>query len=237
MPGQFVKSIKFDILLKSSLPAFFIFIAAFYFFGLEPIIKTLQFSFSNSFLSANALNFDWLVTWLLHLFHPEKYGGLDNGMVRYIYLSPHGIKIFKLIFYIVYIYALFSFAIRKKNFETLLAYTSLGFLVYFIMGVSAHENHIYITVLLLAILATEKKNYYYDFLFVLISSNINLIIFYGKVDNRVISGLDATVLFSILNVILFVYYFIKVQNRYPKTPIDFKKIHRIIRKNVKLSSS
>ncbi len=186
-------------------------------FGLFPVLASLQQALTYPFLSAQALNFNWVVNYVLNVLDPSIYGHLANGV------SPSFVKVqdgflsmlIRPLFWVVFAFIVVLWFRAAKTFENLLLYSLLGYLTYFMLGVGAHENHLYIAIILAAMLAYANKEYLPLFLTWALVANINLFIFYG-IDgralpfSRIVWGFDTSVLLAFVNVMLFVAFFVGV---------------------------
>lgn len=177
-------------------------------------LKSLSSAVTEPYLSGNALNFGWIMTYLLHVFFPDKFGHLIGGEANYIITSSLKLMLLpKLLFFSIYTATFLSFLKREKSFENLIHYSLIGFLAYFIFNTGAHENHLFIATILAAILLFLNRKYLMTSAFIIIMSNLNLIIFYGLDGkglgfSRVV-GVDTTLLFSLLNVVFFLFIWSK----------------------------
>ncbi len=198
-----------SILTGVIIPAGLVGLAALAIFG-TAIIAALQHAVSFPVLSAQALNFNWLLSWALHVFDPATYGPLTNGAIGLITLPPGSpiALVAKLLFFAFYGGLLLRFFAAPKSYENLLRYSLLGYLAYFLFNTGVHENHLFPAILLTALLAALSPSYGPLFLTWALVANLNPFVFYG-IDgralpfNRVIWGLDTSLLFAALSVALF----------------------------------
>lgn len=195
------------IALKVLSPAAVIIIITFALFKM-PFLKSLSSAVTEPYLSGNALNFGWIMTYLLHVFFPDKFGNLINGEAGYIMTTSLKLMLLpKLLFFIFFAAAFLSFFKREKSFENFIHYSLTGYLSYFFFNTGAHENHLFIATILAVILFFLNREYVMTSAFVIIMSNLNLVIFYGT-DGKALGfsrvvGVDLTFLFSLLNVAFF----------------------------------
>lgn len=172
---------------------------------------------STNSLSANALNFNWIITYLIELIFPSLFGGLVNGLVKPIILTPAIFNLLpKIIFIFFYSLILFRFIKEKKDFYHFVVYCLIGFLSYFEFNTEVHENHLFTANILSFILIYSTSDIIY-LLWPLIF-NINLFIFYGlggqgMFFSRVIGGIDISVVFAALSVIIFFYFLKRLINK------------------------
>lgn len=150
-------------------------------FDLEPVRafgRTLQ----HPMLSANALNFDWLYTWMLHLVAPRRFGRLAAGRVFIIETRDFAILLLpRLLFLASYLVAL-ARTWRRPSARTLegaLPCATLGYLAYFMFNPGVHENHLYL-VTVLALASAWLAPHAWPLLRVwIVFANLNLLLFYG----------------------------------------------------------
>src|SRR5947209_6898801 len=176
-------------------------------FGVPAVFDSLKRALTyHKFLSGYALNLEWIETWALHLFNPEKYGALINGAIEaFITRDPLLIWPNKIVFYLIYLAVLAGFVLRNNSFERLVIYSMLGFLAYFSFNMSVHENHLFLVCCLAWILVLIEPTQLVRCLNFCIAANANLLLFYGVFGHRinpVLGGLDITLLFAIANLAL-----------------------------------
>lgn len=178
-------------------------------FGAGAIINSLRRATTmHNFISGYALNFGWLHTWALHLLAPEKYGSLENGEIDLI--QTHDTLVLlpeRILFYASYFGIFWAFVRNTKTFERLLLYSVLGYLSYFLLNAGVHENHLFPITCLAWILAFVDSSQLVRAINLSIAANINLFVFYGVFGQRiqrVIAGVDITLLFALANIALFV---------------------------------
>jgi len=214
-----IKKIEWlNLIKKVFVPGFLIILLIFMVFGKHLFISFIAAT-KHNFLSGNALNFNWVFTYFLKIFFSDKFGSLNDGLIQYIIVD--NIKVIllpKILFYVFYILSLIAFfRIKEKNMEKLTVYSILGYLSYFVFNTGVHENHLFIICLLFGILMWLNDNFKLYSIIWLFISNINLIVFYGFYGsglqlNRIILGIDITLIFSIFNVLMFIIFFLTIQN-------------------------
>lgn len=189
------------------LPTLAVLIPCFAFFGTE-ILKALVRAFTyHPQLSANATNFNWILTYLFHVFVPAKYGALIHGRPELIEDQPISI-LCRAFFGVCYLWSLAQFARRNKTFENLLFFSILGYLAYFTFNIGVHENHLFLPIILGLFLAAQNRSYLPLALATALISNLNLLVFYG-IDgkglpfDRVV-GVDLSVVLAVLEVVFFI---------------------------------
>ncbi|HEX4639601.1 MAG TPA: hypothetical protein VH170_08950 [Chthoniobacterales bacterium] len=171
----------------------------------------------HAFLSAYALNLSWLQTWALHLINPENYGALKNGEID-IFLTRDPLIVWpdKVLFYLSYLAILISFVRQPKTFERLIVYSILGYLAYFCFNTGVHENHLFLVCCLAWILVFISPGQLVRAINLTLAANANLFLFYGVFGDRlqrVIAGVDITLLFALANLCLFAGFLVQTIRR------------------------
>lgn len=161
------------------------------------------------FLSGNALNFPWLVTHWLHVYRPERFGGLIDGQSNFIATtSPAYTTLPHVLFYVTYGAAALAAWRWTTSFGALLRFCVVGSLAYFTFNTGVHENHLIVTLCLIVVLAAHEREDWLAALAVAVFSNLNLFLFYG-VDglgfhySRLILGVDAALVMAAIMVVYF----------------------------------
>lgn len=178
-------------------------------FGRQPLVAW-QAATTDPFLSANALNFPWLVTAAVRTFDPARFGGLVSGNVTFIAsIEPNSfIQSWRYLFYLVYFLVLFLFWRREKSFYQFVLFALLGYLAYALFNTGVHENHLLLALIPAAALCWLNRQHLGTFLIWAVAANANLYTFYG-VDgsgmpaDRVV-GIDLSVPLAAFNVLAFV---------------------------------
>ncbi|MEW6380869.1 MAG: hypothetical protein AB1611_14845 [bacterium] len=176
-------------------------------FGSE-IFRAFNRATSHAYLSGNALNFNWILTHFLHVFSPERFGPLKNGLAEYIMTKDVSITLLpRFLFFAFYAATLLMFFKQKKTFANLVLFSLSGYLAYCIFNTGVHENHFFLACILVIMLYWTDRSHLRTLLAVVVCANLNLFIFYGiRGDglpfNRVI-GVDLALIISIVNVIFF----------------------------------
>ncbi len=190
------------------LPATMILAGALIVFGKE-FLLAFQRATSENFLSANALNVDWIVTHVLSWWDPRRFGFTPETHRRFIRI-PHtaALALLKIPFFVVYLWLLIRFARRPKSFSTMLWVAYVGYAAYFLLNTSVHENHLVPAIILGGLLATDNQRYVPLFLVTALVTNVNMVLFYG-VDGvsrlpLIVRGVDVSLVLAAINVILFV---------------------------------
>jgi hypothetical protein len=189
-------------------PAGLIGIAAVGVYGARPLFASLRIGLSEDFLSGLALNFNWILTYWLHVTDPARFGGLIDGMAQVIH-APDMVLVPHVLFYLFYLSVVVAFLMREKTFENLINFSLLGYLAYFTFNTSVHENHLFLAAILSIILVWLNRERLWTMVIVLLMSNINLLLFFGITGrhlgfSRVIANtIDAALPLSIFNVVFF----------------------------------
>lgn len=192
-------------------------------------------------LSGQALNLNWVVTYLIHIFQPEKDVSLSHlsGLNRQIPTSVAPIIFQGYLFYFAtFIIILIYWFFKKKNITNFLGASLMIFFSHFMLNKSSYEKHLFYVVifsLLLYLIRPTKLNRWSLILFDIMTI-MNLTFFYGftgpKEINRLIFGFDITVLFSIYYFIIFLWVLVS----YLKLKDVKKKISRLFDKGPRRTS-
>ncbi len=169
-----------------------------------PVLASLVKGMGERFLSANALNANWLLTQLLHTFAPAAWPG--RGTIQStdpaLTLPP------KLLFAAAYAFALSRLARGTPTFVRAVGWSLAGYLAYFALNTGVHENHLFPAIILAAVLAAETgdRSGRVAFALVALGANLNLVLFYGlrgePLTPPALGPLDLAVILSALNVAL-----------------------------------
>ena len=193
------------MIVKIVLPALVIISFTIFFFR-SSLFKSFDMTLNHTYLSGNALNFNWIMTYLLLSIYPETHGDFFNGNIRYLDITSLKIVLIpKLLFYIFYITAIFLCFKSEKTFKNTIFFSLLGYLSYFIFNTGVHENHLFLAAILAYVLVWIDKEYLYLLIYIVLMANFNLFLFYG-ISGTGISrhiGFDISLLAAILNVIFF----------------------------------
>jgi hypothetical protein len=183
-------------------------------FGLEVALAFGRASF-HSYLSGNALNLTWIMTYFLHVCLPDRFGPLVDGRATGIMTRELEIVLLpKLAFALSYGLALYALIKREKTLENLLEFALIGYFAYFTFNTGVHENHLFTPLILSLILSWMNPAHLRMSLAIALFANLNLFLFYGVHGrglgfSRVV-GIDLGLLFSILCLILFAILFVPV---------------------------
>lgn len=176
-------------------------------------MATIQYHvlFNAPYLSGHAMNFNWILTYLLHLFQPENYSPLGSGGLI-VFIGGDNIFWPRYIFYFISALIILKYWLfQKKNLSNLLTASVMMFFSHFIINREVHEQHLFYTVILalaLYLYKNTKENLYFLIL-VDIMNTVNLIMFYGftgaAFTGRVFLGLDITVIFAFYYLIIYLF--------------------------------
>lgn len=178
--------------------------------GPERILFSLKFFLHPPNLSGNALNLSWVLTYFLHIFSPETYLPLRNGMnflIRAAYYPPYTSYIFYLVSIVIFIRFLL---LKTKNFERLLSASVMLYFSHYILNRGVHEQHLFYTVsvMILLFLFRPSKGYRLTLILFDLMNFMNLVLFYGLTGDRRINpmffGMDLTVLFAAYYVLIYI---------------------------------
>lgn len=178
-------------------------------FGSTPL-ATLFTAMDDPFLSGNALNLQWIATYVFRLYYPELYGGLINGGNYLIEIGDgnHYVTLARYIFFGLYGSVLLLWLSRPKNFTNLLWFSILAFFTYVTFNTGVHENHIFLICLIAAVLAWQQPEQTALFVILALIGNLNIFLFYGLDGqdlpfSRVVFGQDVSVWLAGANVLFY----------------------------------
>lgn len=209
---------KKRMVLSASVPFFSVLLSVLTLWGLIPIAKSFIYaSLFHDFLSGNALNFNWILTWIIRITNPQLFGGLTEYQIFYINDSNDTlIYLFltlRVIFVALFALMLFEFYQSKLSFENLLKFSTLGYLSYFMFNIGVHENHLFLVIPVLAYLAFLQQKYLIHYVFIGLAFNVNLFLFYGfngnsDFINRIFFNTDISLLVALLSFIFFIIFYV-----------------------------
>lgn len=165
---------------KIILPCFILLTPVLFLFG-KTLIMALLKTGSAAWLSAWALNFNWIVT---RIFLQNGWGIASppwyEASVAIMNPVPQPALYLAKGLYLFFLGStLLAFIMRKKTFENLLLFALLGNFSYYMFHTGVHENHLFLTGLLaMALFCVNEKNLYLT-LGVLLISSLNMFFFYG----------------------------------------------------------
>jgi hypothetical protein len=193
-------------------PIFLIFLIIFISYGFLPLAKSLYKSVTNNWLSGNALNFNWILTWFLKTYDSINYQPIIDGKINWIKINSFSFLAYsgKILFILTYITLIIKFInCKKKNIQNLLFFSATISFCYYILNTGVHQNHLFLSTLLFILAFNENKKFFIEMLATSIIFNINLFIFYGVTGtglvNTVINkSFDLTIIISLLNIIFLI---------------------------------
>ncbi len=195
------------IVLRVGVPGLAILGACVAVFGTE-VFRAFGQALSHDYLSGNALNFNWILTYTLHRFAPTTFGAAAGGVTDYIRTrDPRIVLAPKLLFWVCYVALLARFFRGERTFRRFLFYSLAGYLAYFTFNIGVHENHLFMPCILALALMHEDRSALPTALTVVVLANVNLFIFYGIAGegpgfSRNV-GVDVTLIFAIVYVLFF----------------------------------
>lgn len=181
-------------------------------FGYHPIAASLDRALQHELLSGNALNFNWLVTWFLHVFYPDQYRAITDGIVNAIIIDPSAgwASAIQLVFILFYLGALWRLFKMRASFAGAIECSLAGYLSYFIFNIGVHENHLFLATILAVVAAALARDKSLRAVLIVGISNLNLIAFYGFTGSPLtfspVVGVDVSIIFSAVNVLLFLFF-------------------------------
>jgi hypothetical protein len=141
---------------------------------------------SHGYLSGDALNLSWLSQIAVRAWAPDWFGGLpgrDAVLSREaLLISTHEPAIvlpLRLLFALSYVAVLLLLARSRRGFPALVAASLFASLAYFAFNTGVHENHLFLVVVLAAILAWEEPARRRLYLIWALAASFNLWLFYG----------------------------------------------------------
>ena len=197
--------------LRVILPAALIALGTWAIFG-KPVLDALSVGLANPFLSGQALNLNWLVTFGIRALDPNWFGGLSGGLIVPIDTPDWRALIgSKILFWLLFVPVWLAFARSKKSFDDLILFGLCGYLTYFMLNTGVHENHLFMAVILAAVLAWRQREHRSTFAIWALAANINLFVFYGGDGSGLgfsrVAGVDITLLLALVFVALFAVYY------------------------------
>lgn len=156
----------------------------------------------HSSLSGQALNFNWVVTGVLHLMNPTKYKAFSWDTS---FPDTNSTILFSLVFF----WLCYRFTKTELGTDSLIRYSLTGMLAYCIFGYCVHENHFFLVAVLAVLLFIQTRKYLFVCGYWAIMATINLIIFYAAPVpwisvSQTIGPLNITGVLAVLNVAAFV---------------------------------
>lgn len=169
------------------------------------MVAAMGYAAGGHYLNGHAFNLAMLLNYVANVAAPTGIGapGLTDGLLSLIPPQPLSAPL-RVLFLGTYGLALWAYIRRRDpSFRTLLESSALGFLCYFTLNSGVHENHLFVFVLLLALLATEVPAYRAWFAAFAVLAIVNLVLFYGLTGTgpgfvRTIGGLDIAVVFAMV---------------------------------------
>jgi hypothetical protein len=183
----------------------------------QDILLAFQKALNRDYLSANALNLNWLITAYLKITNPEIYGLPKDGIITWIKISGEIKDNLKLLFWVIYLGAIISYIFSKHDYETFLKFAGFGSMAYFTFNFGVHENHMYLTVLVYSLLVLVNPSHLKDYVYIIISNNINLYLFYGfhgigpKEGRLIFDQVDVSIPLAVMNILFVVYLAFKLK--------------------------
>jgi len=174
------------------------------------VVRALLKALHHNFVSGNALNVNWIITYFLHLKRPDLYGPLVGGESTYIMGNLSWLRTLNLVT-MFFSYGFFAtlLALRGKSLSDFCVAALGGGLSYFVLSYGVHENHSFLLLIvatLLLLLNSSKPAILYLLATVSVLHSSNLIIFYGLtgegITSRVVAGLDTSLIFAFAHIAL-----------------------------------
>lgn len=183
-------------LLQAGLGCGLLLIPSLLLFG-TAMLAALNSVLNEPYISGNALNMHWLTTYWLHLQQPELFGELQNGNNDWIRHDGILLSLLKLPFLISFLLALWLFARRQRSLDDLLAFSLVGYLLYFTLNTGVHENHLVFAVVLGFVMLARQVLAGASLLLLALMLNINMALFYAAQGAlRNLGGFDLSMLLA-----------------------------------------
>lgn len=150
-------------------------------FGLEPL-RAFERTLHHPQLSGNALNFNWLYTWALHLLAPGTFGGLPHGRVFIIETRDFLLLALPRLLFATAYAATLARSLRDARARRLagaLPLATVGYAAYFVFNPGVHENHLFVGALLALASAWLAPRAWPQLAAWVVFANVNLLLFYG----------------------------------------------------------
>jgi Gpi18-like mannosyltransferase len=197
--------------LRVILPAALMALGTLAIFG-KPVVDALSVGLTNPFLSGQALNLNWIVTFGIRALNPQWFGGLSDGLIIPIDTQDwHALLWSKILFWLLFAPSCLAFARSKKSYDDLILFGLCGYLTYCMLNTGVHENHLFMAVLLAGVLAWRRRENLSTFAIWALVANTNLFVFYGADGSGLpfsrVVGVDITLLLALVFVAQFVGYY------------------------------
>jgi hypothetical protein len=204
-------------LLRDAAPALLVVAVVLGLFGLEPTWQAFRMALHNGYLSGQAVNAGWFVSWVLEA---ARYGGhhlMPDGSVDMIFqdidatnppLVPETIvrTALRMLFWGSYVSIMVVFVFGRATPAAFIRAALAASLAQFTWNVGIHENHLFVPMIVAYVgWAAEAVPLFY--VWTIASLGVfNMIAFYGTGDGlgfSHVAGIDGTVLLAASSIILF----------------------------------
>lgn len=188
-------------------------------FGIEPILASLRQGSNRNYLSGNAHNVNWILTYYLHVSDPARYAPLADGLTRIIEVdridpNVRWVAFIMPAFLVFYATALYRGITLRASFASAIECSLIGYLSYFMLSVGVHENHLFLGTVLAIVGAALAPARTTRAVLLVTMSTLNLIRFYGLTGTPLgfppVVGIDVSVVLSAVNVVLFLVFWAEV---------------------------
>lgn len=148
-------------------------------------------AFNLPYFTGNALNFDWILTWI---------NNGATGPISWTYLNevPSWMPLIsKIIMWSLLSLVIVMFLFSKRLFTDFLVSAMAGYFIYSAWNINVHENHMFVPALLAVCLLWAYPRFKYEALIVIALFEINMIGLYGttgsqQIGLRLLKGIDLT---------------------------------------------
>lgn len=196
------------VALEVLLPVSLLFASVVAVFGWSPIRGAFGAASHHNYLSANALNANWVMTHAVRAFWPHRFGPLVDGRCDLVLTELRSLVLpGKIAFVALYGATLIAYARKPKTVRNLVVCSMIGFLTYFVFNIGVHENHAFMPCLLAMVWMSEEPSAARPAFVVAAMYNLNVFLFYGFDGEmrygRTIAGLDIALPMAVMYVAAF----------------------------------
>ena len=183
-------------------------------FGAWPFIG-LRHALSHPYLSANAMNLPWLLVFVFRLLLEPDFT-IGSAMS---YATPPALDFLvmpvKLLFWSSFAVVVLRALQAEKTVRNCLLLSILGFVTYFMLNAGAHENHLFVPVVLALVLAAMEPSPGHRLIALLLAAmlNLNIFFFYGITGTplrRPVQGIDLSLPLAVVFILGWAVLFVHV---------------------------
>ena len=188
-------------------------------FGVEPIRASVTQGAGRNYLSGTAQNVNWILTYHLTVSDPERYDAVGDGITRIVEVDRIDpgwpwVRVVVLAFVAFYLAALWRLFKSRASFAAAIECSLVGYLSYFMLNIGVHENYLFLATVLAVAAAALAPETTTRAVLIVGMSTLNLLTVYGITGAPLgfapIVGIDVSVIFSAVNVLLFLVFWVEV---------------------------